>query len=64
MTPRVELTIDELVLDGVDRPGEAAELIADELRRQLGREAPEALGTRIEPIARVVAQHAEGAAPR
>ena len=38
MTPRVELTIDELVLDGFERPADAEEPIRDELRpRQRGQ---------------------------
>ena len=59
MTPRVELTIDELVLDGLDEPRDAAERIGEELRRRLGREASERLGGQIEPVAAEVARAAE-----
>ncbi len=59
VTQRVELTIDELVLDGFDEPGDAVEPIRDELQRRLGRTSSEQLGTRIESIATEIARAAE-----
>jgi hypothetical protein len=55
VTPRVELTIDELVLDGFDEPREAVDAIRDELRRQV----PEQLAGRLRPVAAEVAKAAE-----
>jgi len=60
VTPRVELTIDELVLDGFERPGDAVEPIRDELRRRLGARVSEQVGARLEPVARAIAEQAEG----
>jgi hypothetical protein len=64
MTPRVELTIDELVLDGFEDPSDAIEPIRDELRRRLGREMSGRLGTPVEPVAVEIARAAERGAPR
>jgi hypothetical protein len=64
MTPRVELTIDELVLDGFEDPSDAIEPIRDELRRRLGREMSGRLGTSVEPVAAEIARAAERGAPR
>ena len=64
MTPRVELTIDELVLDGFERPADAEEPIRDELRRRLGAQVSEHLGARLEPVASAITTQAEGAERR
>ena len=64
MRPRVELTIDELVLDGFEDPSDAIEPIRDELRRRLGREMSGRLGTPVEPVAAEIARAAERGAPR
>jgi len=47
VTPRIELTIDELVLDEFDEPRDAVEAIRDELRRQV----PGQLAERLELVA-------------
>jgi hypothetical protein len=60
MTPRIELTIDELVLDGFEEPRDAVDAIRDELRRQV----PEQLAARLEPVAAKVAKAAERGATR
>ena len=64
VTPRVELTIDELVLDGFERPADAEEPIRDELRRRLGAQVSEHLGARLEPVASAITTQAEGAERR
>jgi hypothetical protein len=61
---RVELTIDELVLDGFERPGDAVEPIRAELRRRLGARVSKQLGARLEPVARAIAEQAQGAERR
>jgi hypothetical protein len=64
MTQRIELTIDELVLDGFERPDDAVGAIRDELSRRLGPRLPEQLDGRLEPVAAEVAQAAERGATR
>ena len=64
MTGPITVTIDELVLDGFDEAGDAVEPIRDELRRRLGRETSERLGTPVEPIAAEIARAAEQGAQR
>jgi hypothetical protein len=59
MRPRVELTIDELELDGFEKPADAAGLLAAQLQRRLGEEATEQLGSRLEPLAVAIAKTAE-----
>ena len=64
MTPRVELTIDELVLDGFERPADAEEPIRDELRRRLGAQVSEHLGARVANKCSSLSCQAEGAERR
>jgi hypothetical protein len=59
MTPRIELTIDELVLDGFEEPRDAVEAIRDEVGGRLGSSLPRQLAGRLEPVAAEVAKAAE-----
>jgi hypothetical protein len=63
VTERIELTIDELVLDGFERPDDAVEPIRDELRRQLGAQAAGQLRASLEPIAAQVVRAVERSTP-
>jgi hypothetical protein len=59
VTPRVELTIDELVLDGFEELPDAVEAIRDELRSRLGPSLPGQFAGRLEPVAAEVVKAAE-----